>query len=76
MERKQLFNHKSVCNNARLDLKNKYVSRVPYKLELSMAKLTADEWKNWPCVCVLHNILPKEHVDCWWLFVQTCIYNS
>ena len=52
------------------------VGRIPYKLESSMAKLTADEWKNWTCVYslfVLHNILPKEHVECWWLFVQACI---
>ena len=45
-------------------------------IESSMAKLTADEWKNWTCVYslfVLHDILPKEHLECWWLFVQACM---
>jgi len=49
--------------------------RIPHKIESSMAKLTADEWKNWTCVYslfVLHDILPREHLECWWLFVQAC----
>ena len=52
------------------------VGRIPYMIESSMAKLTADEWKNWTCVYslfVLHDILPKEHLECWWLFVQACM---
>ena len=52
------------------------VGRIPHKIESSiMAKLTADEWKNWTCIYslfVLHDILPKEHIECWWLFVQAC----
>jgi len=52
------------------------VGRIPYKIESSMAKLTADEWKNWTCIYslfVLHDILPREHMECWWLFAQASI---
>ena len=51
------------------------IGRIPYKIESSMASLTADQWKNWTCIYslyALHNILPPEHLNCWWLFVQAC----
>jgi len=41
------------------------VGRIPHKIESSMSKLTADEWKNWTCIYslfVLHDILPREHI--------------
>ena len=36
------------------------IGRIPYKIESSMASLTAYQWKNWTCIYslyVLHNIL-------------------
>ena len=41
-----------------------------------MASMTADQWKNWTCVYSLYalrGLIPKEHLDCWWLFVQASI---
>lgn len=55
------------------------VGRIPYKIESGMSSLTADQWKTWTCIYslyVLHDVLPKEHLDCWWLFVQACILIS
>ena len=52
------------------------VGRIPHKIESAMSGLTADQWKNWTCIYslfVLHDLLPKEHLECWWLFVQACI---
>ena len=52
------------------------VGRIPHKIESSMSSLTADQWKNWTCIYslyILHDILPQEHLNCWWLFVQACI---
>ena len=52
------------------------VGRIPYRIESGMASLTADQWKTWTCLYslyVLHDVLPKEHLNCWWLFVQACI---
>ena len=46
--------------------------RIPRKIESAMSGLTADQWKNWTCIYslfVLHDLLPKEHLECWWLFV-------
>lgn len=51
------------------------ICRIPHKIESGMAGLTADQWKNWTCIYslfVLQDILPKEHLDCWNLFVQGC----
>ena len=53
------------------------VGRIPYKIESAMSSLTAYQWKNWTCVYslfILHDLLPKEHLECWWLFVQACIH--
>ena len=55
------------------------VGRIPYKIESGMSSLTADQWKTWTCVYslyVLHDVLPKEHLDCWWLFVRACMLIS
>ena len=52
------------------------IGRIPYKIESGMASLTADQWKTWTCVYsmyALQGVLPKEHLECWWLFVQACI---
>lgn len=52
------------------------VGRIPYKIESGLSSLTADQWKIWTCqysLYVLTDLLPKEHLDCWWLFVQACL---
>ena len=49
------------------------VGGIPYKIESGMASLTADQWKTWTCaLSVLNDVLPKEHLNCWWLFLQAC----
>lgn len=51
------------------------VGRIPYKIESGMSSLTAVQWKNWTCIYslyALYDILPKEHLDCWCLFVNAC----
>lgn len=51
-------------------------SRIPYKIESGMSSMTADQWKNWTCMYslyALHDLLPKDSLHCWWLFVQACI---
>ena len=51
------------------------IGRIPHKIEIGMSVLTADQLKTWTClysVYVLSDVLPKEHLDCWWLFVQAC----
>ena len=53
------------------------IGRIPSKIETSMAGLTADQWKNWTCIFslyALHDILPRDHMNCWWLFVQACAF--
>ena len=53
------------------------IGRIPHKIESAMSSLTADQWKNWACIYslyVLYDILPKEHLHCWWLFVQACCF--
>ena len=52
------------------------IGRIPYKIDSGMAGMTADQWKNWTCIYSLYalqGLIPKEHLDCWWLFVQACI---
>ena len=52
------------------------MGRIPYKIESRMSGLTADQWKNWTCtysMYALQGVLPAEHLNCWWLFVQACI---
>lgn len=58
------------------------VGRIPYKIGSGMSSLTADRWKTWTCVYsmyVLHDVLPKEHLDCWWLSIlykRVCSFLS
>ena len=56
------------------------IGRIPRKITLSFASLTADEWKNWTLLfslISLSDILPLEHLECWQLFVSVCnIYSS
>ena len=56
------------------------IGRIPRKISSHFASLTADEWKNWTLmfsVITLHDILPRDHLACWQLFVSACsIYCS
>ena len=51
------------------------IGRIPQN-----ASLAADEWKNWTLmfsVIALHDILSRDHLECWQLFVSACsIYCS
>ena len=52
------------------------VGRIPYKIDTGMSSMTAEQWKNWTCIYslyLLHDLLPSEHLNCWWLFVRACI---
>ena len=36
----------------------------------------ADQWKNWTLIYspyIMTNLLPKEHYECWMLFVSACV---
>ena len=51
------------------------ICRIPCKIGAGFSGLTADQWKNWICVYslyALNGILPKEDLECWWLFVRAC----
>ena len=52
------------------------IGRIPLKIDSGMSGMTADQWKNWTCIYslyLLNGLLPSEHLNCWWLFVQACI---
>ena len=38
-----------------------------------MAGMTADQWTCVYSLYVLEGIIPKNHLECWWLFVQACL---
>ena len=48
------------------------IGRIPHKVVSQVSSLTADQWKNWvliysiPALC---SIQPREHLECWSLFV-------
>ena len=48
------------------------MGRNPCKIASSFSGFTADQFKNWTnfSVMALHNILPNEHLQCWYYFVQ------
>ena len=49
------------------------MGRIPYKIASSFSGLTADQFKYWTnyfSVMALHDILPNEHLQCWYYFVQ------
>mgnify|MGYP002803532383 CR=1 FL=1 len=51
------------------------VGRIPNKLEAGTSGMTADQWKNWTLIYspyILSKFLPKDHYDCWMLFVSAC----
>ena len=52
------------------------VGRIPYKIASGFCSFTADQWKNWTLIfslVILKDILPNQHYQCWWIFVQACL---
>lgn len=53
--------------------------RIPSNLSSSHGAFTASQWKNWIITyspVVLKNILPRDHLGCWLLFVRACVLIS
>ena len=51
------------------------IGRIPYKIASGFSAFTADQWKNWILIyslVTLKDIIPNEHYECWWIFVQAC----
>ena len=51
------------------------VGRIPSKVSASFAGFTADQWRNWTTVfsaVVLREVLERDHLRCWMLFVKAC----
>lgn len=49
------------------------IGRLPKNISAHFGGFTADQWRNWITIysaISLWNILPKEHWDCWILFVK------
>lgn len=48
------------------------LGKIPRKIESKFSSLTADQLKNWILyfsIVALHSVLPREHLECWRLFV-------
>ena len=53
--------------------------RLPLNLSSSHGAFTASQWKNWITIyspVVLKGILPRNHLQCWLLFVRACVLMS
>ena len=53
--------------------------RLPLNFSSSHGVFTASQWKNWIIVyspVVLKDILPRDHPQCWLLFVCACVLMS
>lgn len=53
--------------------------RLPLNLSSSHGAFTASQWKNWIIIyspVVLKGILPRDHLQCWLLFVRACVLLS
>lgn len=51
------------------------IGRIPGKIAHSFGGFTADQWQNWTIVYsmyALKDFLPREHLNCWRLFVKAC----
>ena len=51
------------------------VGRIPRKIATGFSGFTADQFKNWIIlfsIPALHDILPKQHLECWRYFVLAC----
>ena len=52
------------------------IGRLPAKIDIGRF-LTAEQWKNWTIyfsIYCLHDLIPKEHLECWRHFVLACRY--
>ena len=48
---------------------------MPSKISSSFSGFTTEQWKNWTMffsLFALKGVLPREHYNCWQLFVQAC----
>ena len=51
------------------------VGRIPHKIASGFSGFTAEQWKNWTIIFSLSSlkgILPREHFQCWHIFVKAC----
>ena len=51
------------------------IGRVPSKIASGFSGFTAEQWKNWTVyfsLYALNGILPRQHYQCWHLFVNAC----
>ena len=51
------------------------IGRIPHKIYTGFSGFTADQFKNWITIYsipALYGILPRQHLDCWRLFVLAC----
>ncbi|XP_035679990.1 uncharacterized protein LOC118418252 [Branchiostoma floridae] len=51
------------------------MGRIPTGISSNFGAFTAEEWKNWTLYYssyCLDGLLPKEHMDCWQMFVLAC----
>lgn len=51
------------------------IGRIPAKIATGQgfSNFTAEQWRNWTLIyslCALKEIIPKDHYDCWLLFVK------
>ena len=55
------------------------VGRLPSNIKSSYKGFTANQWKNWITIyslVILKDLLPPAHLQCWQLFVRSCIILS
>ena len=51
------------------------VGRIPNKIASNFSAFTAEQWRNWTILfslSALKDILPREHYNCWHLYVRAC----
>ncbi len=48
---------------------------IPSKIASGFSGFTAEQWRNWTILyslSALKDVLPREHFNCWHLFVRAC----
>ncbi len=51
------------------------IGRIPHKISSGFSGFTAEQWKNWTIIFSLSSLkglLPREHYQCWHIFVKAC----
>ena len=51
------------------------IGRIPHKISSQFSSFTVDQWKNWTLIyspVVLKSVLPRNHYECWCIFVDIC----